>query len=165
MNFRIQAYYNFCYGVFGQKRKIAARRHTEILLPYCSYEMLSGERWNSNFKSWLHCRCMQSVPWIHGHRRTLLFGKIQKNVKREKLLQIMCFQSQVFKFFTWDELLQCYTLYIINSKTYIDVATFIWQWKVDVFPEFLVVPVSPPLPPPPHSRKTSPFPCHVNMAT
>jgi hypothetical protein len=55
--------------------------------------------------------------------RTLLFGKIWKNVKREKLLQIMCFQSQVLEFFAYDEPLRRYTLYIINNKCYGDVAT------------------------------------------
>jgi hypothetical protein len=46
----------------------------------------------------------------------LLFGKIRKNTKGEKLLHIMCFQSQVLEFLTWDEPLRRYTLYIVNSK-------------------------------------------------
>jgi hypothetical protein len=36
--------------------------------------------------------------------------------KRKKLLQIMCFQSQVLGYFTKDEPLRCYTLHIINTK-------------------------------------------------
>jgi hypothetical protein len=58
--------------------------------------------------------------------RTRLFGKIRKNVKRDKLLQIMCFKSpQVLKFFSLDEQLRRYTLYAINSKSYGDVAMLI----------------------------------------
>jgi hypothetical protein len=29
---------------------------------------------------------IQCVPQVQDHRRTLLFGKIRKNIKREKLL-------------------------------------------------------------------------------
>jgi hypothetical protein len=54
--------------------------------------------------------------------RTQLFGKIWKNVKREKLLQIMCFQSQVFEFCASDEPLQCYTLDMSVIKCHGDVA-------------------------------------------
>jgi hypothetical protein len=53
---------------------------------------------------------------VQDHRRTLLFGKIRKNLKREKLLKIMCFQPQLLEFFAWDEPLRRYTHYVINSK-------------------------------------------------
>jgi hypothetical protein len=43
--------------------------------------------------------CMVSYE-VRVHRRTRLFGKIWKNVNREKLLKIMCFQSQMFEFCT-----------------------------------------------------------------
>jgi hypothetical protein len=49
-------------------------------------------------------------------------------------------------------------------KSYGDVATLTWQRKRDMFPEFVVVPVSPSLPLPP-ALETSPFRCHVNVAT
>jgi hypothetical protein len=49
--------------------------------------------------------------------------QIRENMKREKLLQIMCFQSQVLGFFSLDEPLRRCTLYIIGSKNYGDVAT------------------------------------------
>jgi hypothetical protein len=55
------------------------------------------------------------VPSDQGHRRTLLFGKIQKNAKREMLLEIICFQSQVFEFLPRMSH-YCATVYIIDSK-------------------------------------------------
>jgi hypothetical protein len=56
------------------------------------------------------------VPQVRGHSRTLLFGKTRKNITREKLLQIMCFRSQVLEYFTYDQLWRRYTPYIISSK-------------------------------------------------
>jgi hypothetical protein len=50
-----------------------------------------------------------------------LFGKIQKNVKKEKFLQVMFFQFQVLEFFTYSEPLRHHTFYIISSKSYDDV--------------------------------------------
>jgi hypothetical protein len=47
----------------------------------------------------------------------LLFNKVGKNVKKEKLLQFMCFQSQELEFFfTLDKSLQHYTLHF-SGKT------------------------------------------------
>jgi hypothetical protein len=54
---------------------------------------------------------------------------IWKNVKREKLWQIMCFQSQVFEFCTLDEPLWRYTLDTSVIKCYGDVAMLIWWWN------------------------------------
>jgi hypothetical protein len=52
--------------------------------------------------------------------------KYGKNVKREKLLQIICFQSQVFEFFTQAEPLRHYTLDTSVTKCYGDVAMLTW---------------------------------------
>lgn len=45
------------------------------------------------------------------HTRTVLFGKIQKNTKRGKLLEITYFQSKMLESFTNNESLQRYTLH------------------------------------------------------
>jgi hypothetical protein len=55
----------------------------------------------------------------------MLFGKYRKNVNTETLLQFMCFQSQVLEFFTSDEPLRRYTLYIINREK---VAAMLPRW-------------------------------------
>jgi hypothetical protein len=36
---------------------------------------------------------------VRGHRRTLLFGSIHEDIKREKLFQVICFHSQVLGIF------------------------------------------------------------------
>jgi hypothetical protein len=120
---------------------------------------------------------IRNVQLDRSHRRTQLFGKIRKDVKREKLMKITCFQSQMLGFFTYDKPLRRYTLYIINSKYYGDVAMLTRQRKRDVFPWFPIVPVSPSLSLPllwylsplhyrfPYSENTSPFRCDVNVAT
>jgi hypothetical protein len=52
----------------------------------------------------------------------MLFGKMRKNIKSEKLLQIMCLQSQEFEKFSQDEpSAKRYILTIV--KMYGDVAT------------------------------------------
>jgi hypothetical protein len=43
---------------------------------------------------------IQNVPQVRGHRRTRLFGKIWKNVKREKLLPTVAKCSRSKKHFT-----------------------------------------------------------------
>jgi hypothetical protein len=42
---------------------------------------------------------IKCLSYVRGHR-TLLFGRIQTNVKKEKLLKIMFFQSQLLEYFT-----------------------------------------------------------------
>jgi hypothetical protein len=54
-------------------------------------------------------------------------AKYGKNVKREKLLQIMSFQSQVFEFCTQGEPLRRYTLDTSVIKCYSDVAVLTWR--------------------------------------
>jgi hypothetical protein len=52
-----------------------------------------------------------------------------KNLKTGKLLQIMCFQSQVFEFCTQNEALRRYTLDTSVIKCYGDVAMLTWRWN------------------------------------
>jgi hypothetical protein len=69
---------------------------------------------NTGLRQWLPD--IRGAPYVWGRRRTRLFGKIRKNIKREKL-QIVCLQTQVLDFFL--PMTNCYgaTLYFISSRT------------------------------------------------
>jgi hypothetical protein len=58
----------------------------------------------------------QYVLYVPGATEEMLFSNTRKNIKREKLLNMVCFSSQVLHIFAWDELLRRYTVYIISSK-------------------------------------------------
>jgi hypothetical protein len=86
-------------------------------------------------------------------------------------LQIMCFQPQVLEFFTQDEPLRRYTLYVINSTSYGDVATLTeqfpsrWGFPDVVHFVFHVVPVSHSLRlPPPLERHPPTLVRHPSFA-
>jgi hypothetical protein len=67
------------------------------------------------FLGWseFECMCCSTSP---EPKKDSVIWQNTKNTESERLLQIVCFQSQVLGFFTQDEPLRRYTLYIINSK-------------------------------------------------
>jgi hypothetical protein len=70
---------------------------------------------------WL--RHYTDVPLDSDLHNFCCLAKYRKYVKRRKAAANHVFQSKAFEFFTWDEPLRRYTLYIINVKSYRDVAT------------------------------------------
>jgi hypothetical protein len=60
--------------------------------------------------AYLQYKKYKGILEVPGDRRHWLFGKIWEIVKQERLLQTMCFQSEMLEYFIKDGPLQHYTL-------------------------------------------------------
>jgi hypothetical protein len=68
-------------------------------------------------------KTVYKCPISPGPQENSVIWQNRKKCKEGKVVANHMFQSQMLEYFTYDELLQRYTLYIINTKAYGDVAS------------------------------------------